>query len=72
MKNNRDNHLYERLNNNTVVKNYVKMIETKELELVNYLYSNISLLAGDHPKFHIIETAYMTRINDENNKTTEE
>lgn len=61
-------HIYERMSNPNVVKTYMNMIKTNDIELVKVLVGNITMEAGDHPKYPVIYAAYEDRLNVESNK----
>jgi hypothetical protein len=58
----KDSHIYQRLTNPSVVKTYIHMINTYELETVNDLFNNITKQADDHPRYTAILEAYNNRI----------
>jgi len=64
----KDSHIYQRMNNPTVVKTYINMINNNDMETVNYLVGNITMAANDHPRFNAIIAAYNDRLSREENK----
>lgn len=58
----KDSHIYQRMTNPSVVKTYIHMINTYELETVHDLFNNITKQADDHPRYTAILEAYNNRI----------
>lgn len=58
----KDSHIYERMSNPNVVKTYIHMINTYELETVHDLFNNITNQANDHPRYTAILEAYNNRV----------
>jgi len=58
----KDSHIYQRMSNPTVIKTYVHMINTYEMDTVTELYNNITKQANDHPRYNAIVEAYNARL----------
>jgi len=50
------------MSNPTVIKTYVHMINTYEMDTVTELYNNITKQANDHPRYNAIVEAYNARL----------
>ena len=59
----KDSHIYQRMSNPNVIKTYVHMLNTSDMETVTELYNNISVNANDHPRYTVIKEAYEARLN---------
>ena len=56
------------MNDNKVIQRFVDKILSSNIFLSTMTYGNISLMADDHPRYNIIQTAYAIRRKNENNK----
>lgn len=57
----KDNHLYQRMSNQTAFKVYMNMIKTSEEQIAKELFANLTLHAKDHPRYENIKAAYVDR-----------
>lgn len=58
----KDSHIYQRMSNPSVIKTYVHMINTYEMDTVTELYNNITKQADNHPRYNVIVEAYNARL----------
>lgn len=58
----KDTHIYQRMSNPQVMKTYLNMINTYELDTVKQLFENITKDAHDHPRYNVLKSAYEARI----------
>ena len=59
----KDTHIYNRMNNPTVMRTYINLLKTLDVDSALELYNNIKSQAVDHPKFSVIEEVYVARFN---------
>lgn len=56
------NHLYQRLDNRTVVKHFHKMLNESEINIATELYDNLTRDCNTHREYKQLQETYLNRI----------
>lgn len=57
----KNSHIYERMNNNQVIRIYSNILKTNEEHVARELFANITEQAHDHPKYNSLKEVYDKR-----------
>lgn len=58
----KQSHIYQRMNDNRIVKGYIKLLRESDLTTAKLLFQNITLEAYDHPRYLDIKQIYEARL----------